>query len=125
MSEPSPSSQVVSSILVLRLLQPELSGDLLAETVRDELITQLDASNVKNIVLDMSEVNYISSAGITPLLTLVKAVREKKGRLVLAGLTPTVEDVFQASRLITSGKAHAAPLEHQSDVAAAIQSLCR
>jgi anti-anti-sigma factor len=122
MSETSPR-QVSCSILVLRLLQQQLSGDIQAEAVRDELLAQLDASKAENVILDMSAVKYLSSAGITPLLTLVKAVREHEGRLILAGLTPDVEGVMTASRLIAPSKSMPAPFEHQPDVPAAVQSL--
>ncbi|MGL4555411.1 MAG: STAS domain-containing protein, partial [Gemmataceae bacterium] len=122
MSEPT-TRQVACPILVLRLVQPQLSGDEQAEAVRDELLAQLHASKAENVVLDLSSIKYMSSSGITPLLTLVKAVRGNEGRLVLVGLTPPVEGVLTASRLITSSKTLPAPFEHQPDVPAAIHAL--
>jgi len=116
---------VSCSLLVLRLLQPQLSGDIQAEEVRDELLSQLEHAKADNVILDMSAVTYLSSAGITPLLTLVKAVREQEGRLILVGLTPAVEGVMTASRLIAASKSLPAPFEHQTDVTSAVQALIK
>lgn len=122
MSDSSPV-QVTCSILVLKLTQPQLSGDIQAQSVRDELLTIFDQARPDNVILDFSAVTYISSSGITPLLTLVKAVREREGRLILVGLNREIEGVFVATRLIGTSKSLPTPFEHQTDVAAAVAVL--
>jgi anti-anti-sigma factor len=50
------------------------------------------------LVIDMSQVDYISSVGLRVLMVAAKQVRGQNGRLVVAALTPVVSEVFQISR---------------------------
>ena len=121
MSEPH-LRHLQCATVVARLSDAHVSGDDLADALRDELLGILGHTGAASIVLDMSSVTYLSSAGIRPLLALAKAVREHEGRLVLAGLTPDVAGVLLATRLISTSH-HAATFEHQPDVPAAVGSL--
>jgi anti-anti-sigma factor len=49
-------------------------------------------------VLDMAGVDYISSVGLRVLMMASKQVHAHGGRLVIARLTPLVQEVFQISR---------------------------
>ena len=51
------------------------------------------------VVLDLSGVNYISSAGISTLVKLTAKANQQGGRLVMAGPTPFVAGVFETTRL--------------------------
>lgn len=48
-------------------------------------------------VMDLSEVAYVSSAGLRVFLKGVKAAKAAGNRLVLTGLSPAVYDVFDIS----------------------------
>src|SRR5690606_12593848 len=48
-------------------------------------------------VLDMSGVEYISSAGLRVVLLLAKRLKQNSGHLVLCSLQPNVLDVFDFS----------------------------
>lgn len=50
------------------------------------------------LVLDFSQVSYISSIGLRALMVAIKQVKPRGGRMVLAGLTPLVLEVFTISR---------------------------
>ena len=49
------------------------------------------------IVLSLADVPYVSSAGLRVLLIGAKAARAKGHKLVLAGLAPSVQEVFDIS----------------------------
>jgi anti-sigma B factor antagonist len=62
-----------------------------------ELELQLDsvlASGRVNLILDLSGVDYISSAGWGILIRRIKQIRREKGDLVLSGMKPEVAEVF-------------------------------
>ena len=47
-----------------------------------------------NLVLDLTALSYTSSQGIRGILTLMKAVIARQGRLVFRGIQPPVREVF-------------------------------
>ena len=53
------------------------------------------ASEAKNVVLDMSELDYIASAGLRELKRLHAAVGENGGTLTLRGVKDEVMEVFE------------------------------
>jgi anti-sigma B factor antagonist len=52
---------------------------------------------VSALVIDLRQVDYVSSAGLRVILMAAKAARSGAKRLVLAGLTPQVQEVFDIS----------------------------
>ncbi len=52
-------------------------------------------------VLDLSRLDYISSAGLRSMLTLAKKLKSKEGGLVLCGLQEMVTEVFEVSGFTT------------------------
>jgi anti-anti-sigma factor len=51
----------------------------------------------QRLLFDLSRMDYISSAGLRVILMAVKEMRNKKGRVVLCGLTPYVKEIFDVS----------------------------
>ncbi|HEY1797886.1 MAG TPA: STAS domain-containing protein [Stellaceae bacterium] len=49
------------------------------------------------LVLDLSGLDYISSAGLRVILVLARKVQQAAGKLALFGLRPTVREVFTVS----------------------------
>src|SRR5690348_6282336 len=55
------------------------------------------AKDEAKLILDLSEVPYVSSAGLRVLLIGAKAARAAGHKLVLTGLSPSVREVFDIS----------------------------
>jgi len=49
---------------------------------------------ISNIVMDFTELEYISSAGLRVLLKTHKAMKAKKGSMVIRGANEEVQEVF-------------------------------
>ena len=49
------------------------------------------------VAIDMSDLVYISSAGLRVLLVLAKKVQQQKGKVALGGLAANVREVFTVS----------------------------
>jgi len=47
------------------------------------------------LVMDLKDVNYISSAGWGIFISEIKRIRSQKGDLVLAAMSPEVTEVFE------------------------------
>ena len=61
------------------------------ESVLDPLI----AGPARTVILDLSKLSFISSAGIRVLLTSRNALAEKNGSLLLANLQPQIAKVLE------------------------------
>jgi anti-anti-sigma factor len=120
-----PLKHITCPVVVLRFTVTELKGDEMADEVREQFLMVYESSQALNAVVDFHTVNYLSSAGFRPLLSLQRKVRERGGRLVLCNLDPKVEDIFSVTRLISTGEPSRATFEVQPDMIAAVTSLSR
>ena len=55
------------------------------------------AAGTARIIVDMTDLEYISSAGLRGILGLVKAVKGASGKLAFCGLQQMVAEVFRIS----------------------------
>ena len=76
-----------------------ISGRLDATTSPDldKLITQRLQSGANNLLMDLSQLQYISSAGLRVLAVALKQVSANSGRMRLCGLREPVKMVFDVS----------------------------
>jgi len=56
----------------------------------------IEAGNIK-VVVDLSGLEYISSAGLRSILAAAKKLKGAKGELLFSGLSGMVEEVFNVS----------------------------
>ncbi len=115
--------RVTSPVVVLRINTAQVTGDTLAEELRDDFLTVCSRAAAQNVVLDFQSVAYISSAGFRPLLSLLREIRARGGRLILCGLTPEVHETFAVTRLISTSGAAPAAFEVQPDIRSAVAAL--
>jgi anti-sigma B factor antagonist len=76
----------------------EIMGELDGRTapMAQERIAPLCQPGSK-IILDMSRVMYMSSAGLRLMLLLYRRVSEVNGQIVLAGLSEEIQDIMLAT----------------------------
>ena len=89
------SKRPLSAILSVSGRLDGLSGPELERQFR-----ALCDSDIRNIVFDLSSLDYVSSAGLRVFLLAAKTLRAEGGSTGFAGLTPTVREVFEVSGLI-------------------------
>lgn len=82
---------------IFKLNEPKLDS-LLAPALKTELIT-LNAEGVKNIILDLSEVNYTDSSGLSSLLVGNRTIQQEGGIFVLASLSEHTMKLIKISQL--------------------------
>jgi anti-sigma B factor antagonist len=73
-----------------------IDGQLNATTtarIQNDVLAAAQAG--QRILLDMSRVTYLSSAGLRMLLLLYRRIRENNGYMVLAGLSEEITDIMQ------------------------------
>ena len=73
----------------------EIAGELTALTAGDvqEQVLRLAGSGVK-MILDMSRVSFMSSAGLRLLLKLHRTINGQGGKILLVGLSKDLQDTM-------------------------------
>jgi len=71
--------------------------DNITATQFDTHCDKLLSDGVISLVLDFSDLTYISSAGLRSVLFLGKKINAKGGHVLICGLSQVVRDVFQIS----------------------------
>ncbi len=62
-----------------------------------KMISLIETDGVKDIIMDFSAMDYISSAGLRVLLMAAKKTGKAGGKVVLSSLCPNVREVFDIS----------------------------
>jgi anti-anti-sigma factor len=120
----APSTTVASeTVLLLSITLPEIRGDSVAEDLNREFHAALDRTGAGKVVIDFKVVQYFSSVGFRPLLSLLQRLNAAGGRIVLCNLSPVVSEVLQVTRFIDTSGSHSAPFEVQPDTVTAVASL--
>lgn len=80
----------------------DITGDIdLANSpsMRKVLLVEIKEKHTAKVYLNLKNVRYIDSSGIASLVEGLKASRDNGGRLILFGLSPSVREVMELSRL--------------------------
>ncbi|MHC4877191.1 MAG: STAS domain-containing protein [Planctomycetota bacterium] len=81
------------------------------EELGHELFALADQFDYLRIILDLSAVEYVTSSVVGKMITLHRKLHRANGMLVICELTPGVEEVLNASRLLSYFN-HAQVLEY-------------
>ncbi len=87
--EKAGANQQISIIKVGGYIDTTTSAEL------EHALSSLLKSNRQNIIIDLGNVDYISSAGWGIFISEIKGIREKSGDLKLARMIPDVYEVFE------------------------------
>ncbi len=63
----------------------------------EKKVIDLISKGEKTFVVNLVELDYISSAGLRSILALAKKLKEQAGKILLTGVRGSVEEVFKIS----------------------------
>ena len=86
-------------VTVVKLVDRKILDEVNISHIGERLQGLVAKQEFPRLVLDFSSVRHMSSSALGMLITLHKRVREKKGRLCLAGIQPPIYEVFVITRL--------------------------
>ncbi len=86
-------------ILILEIQEPRISEGLVIEALSSELEAILQDSKCKKVLLDLHQVELMSSGMLSVLVRLYRELAERSGRFALCGVRPPVQKVFEITRL--------------------------
>jgi len=85
--------------LIVRLI-----GELdlhITDDMRNTLDTFLDDPQIKHVIFNLSQANYIDSSGLGVMLGRYKRVVQRGGKVLLVNPKPQVREILELSGLMT------------------------
>jgi anti-sigma B factor antagonist len=85
--------------LVISIDEPASLNDFRSNSFRDALYETIGDSPGAQVALDLGHVDFLSSSGVAILVGLKRRIDGQKGRLVIFGVQPIVDDLLRITRL--------------------------
>lgn len=92
-------SHVQNGVTVVRFTETRVIDQRNINQIGAELTDMVEKGGVRKMLINMQNVRYLSSAVLGKLVSLHKALEERKGKLKLCGVAPSVYEVFEITRL--------------------------
>jgi len=93
------TTSVLGRSLVVTILEQEVSGPAVFELAHAIKEHYLREPALRNIVLDMENVRFLDSSGLSSLVDLMGVVKPRVGKIAIAAATQQVEVLFKLTRL--------------------------
>ena len=92
------TTQQLANVVLIRIAGR--IDHITAKAFEEALMPQLDGctGEVKKVLLDVSGIVYMSSAGLRVLIMAAKQCQQQQGEIVIAALPPLLQEVFAISR---------------------------
>ena len=89
----------INGVTVAKFIDKKILDEGNIQIIGNQLFGMVDTDGRKKIVLDFSNVEYLSSAALGKLITMEKKVKAAKGKLRLCNIRPDIYEVFVITRL--------------------------
>jgi anti-sigma B factor antagonist len=88
-----------SSVTVVHFVDTKYIGDRDCREMGDQLDKLVDEAGHKRLLLDLDNVQYLSSPALTKLVLFRKKVEAAKGTIKLCGLSSDMQELFRLTRV--------------------------
>jgi len=88
-------------VLVVRFKMRLLNDEENIEQLGQELFTLVEQYKWLKLVLDLTNVDYLTSSVLGKLITLHRKLHRNQGKMVLFGLSDGVDAILRTSKLLT------------------------
>lgn len=103
---PSPSQprqrlevEDVGDITVVNFLDKKILDEQNIQAIGEQLFGLVEESQRRKMLLNFSNVEYLSSAALGKLITLNKKLQSAGGRLILSNIDKNIYEVFEITKL--------------------------
>ncbi len=93
------SLEEVGQATVVSFVDKKILDETNIQVIGTQLFNLVEEDDRDQLVLDFSDVEYLSSAALGKLITLDKKVKAKKGKLRLCCIRPEIYEVFAITKL--------------------------
>lgn len=89
----------VGEITIVRFTDRKILDAAAIEELGGELFALVENDNRKNLLLNFTGVEFLSSAALNKLIILDKKIKANGGRLKMCHLRPEIAEIFAITRL--------------------------
>ena len=89
----------VGEVSVVRFVDRKILDEANIQELGQELFQLIEGEKLKNLLLNFSSVEFLSSAALGKLITLDKKVKANGGKLKLSNIRPEIYEVFAITKL--------------------------
>jgi anti-sigma B factor antagonist len=89
----------VGDVTVVKFVDKKILDEANIQALGQELFALVEIDNRRSIVLNFTDVEFLSSAALGKLITLDRKVKAAKGRLKMSNIRPEILEVFQITKL--------------------------
>ena len=89
----------IGDVTVVKFLDKKILDEANIQELGLELFSLIEHDNRKSILLNFTDVEFLSSAALGKLITLDRKVKASKGRLKMSNIRPEIFEVFQIAKL--------------------------
>lgn len=89
----------VGDVTIARFTDKKILDEGFIQLIGNQLFGLVEDEGRRKIILDFSNVEYLSSAALGKLITMDKKVKAAKGKLRLCSVRPDIYEVFAITKL--------------------------
>lgn len=89
----------IKDVTIVNFRDASILDALQVQQIGEELYQLVDAKARRKLVLDFTEVKFLSSSALGVLITLRKKAEDIKGEILLCGIRPELRKVFTITNL--------------------------
>lgn len=89
----------VSDVTIVHFVDRKILDEANIQELGQELFELVEQKNSRNLLLNFSVVEFLSSAALGKLITLDKRVKSHSGKLKFSNIRPEIYEVFKITKL--------------------------
>lgn len=89
----------VDDVTIAKFIDKRILDETNIQLIGNQLFGLVEEDHRHKIILDFTNVEYLSSAALGKLITLEKKVKSVNGQLRLCGIRPMIYEVFAITQL--------------------------
>lgn len=89
----------IGDVAVINFVDRKILDEQNIQVIGEQLFGLVDQEGKRKLLLNFSNVEYLSSAALGKLITLNKKLQGVGGRLILCNIDPQIYEVFEITKL--------------------------
>ena len=89
----------IGDVTVVNFVDKKILDEQSIQTIGEQLFSLVDDLGRRKLLLNFSNVEYLSSAALGKFITLNKKVNAAGGKLILCRIDPQIYEVFEITKL--------------------------